>query len=114
MTVKIEKYAFGKWDVRTRGDYPRRVGHIVGGNRRYLAEMGPDRSLGYFETLKGAAAVIEGVAREIENAPDFYTLPEGWTWTRVYKTRVRFDIAARFFPIASARVVIAWGRPIEA
>jgi hypothetical protein len=59
METRIEKYSTGKWDVRTRGDYPRRIGHIVGGRKRYLAEMGPE-SLGYFPTLKKAASAISG------------------------------------------------------
>ena len=63
--VKIERYASGKWDVQTVGDYPRRIGHITGGNRNYLAEMGPDGTLGYFPTLKAAAEMIETRAKSI-------------------------------------------------
>lgn len=65
MTVKIERYASGKWDVRTTGDYPRRIGHITGARRRYCAEMGPDGTLGYFETLRAAALAIETRANKI-------------------------------------------------
>ena len=53
---KAERYAQGKWDVHLfdeSGEYPVRVGHIIGGNRKYLAEKGP-RNLGYFQT-KGQA-----------------------------------------------------------
>jgi hypothetical protein len=46
--------------VYTAGDYPMRIGHIAGGNKRYLAEMGPDCSLGYFPTLTSAKLAIAG------------------------------------------------------
>lgn len=57
-TLRREKYATGKWMVYTKGDYPRRVGHIVGGNKKYLAEMGPE-TLGSFPTLVKATRAIE-------------------------------------------------------
>ena len=55
--LKLERYANGKWNVLTSGFCLKRVGHIVGGNQSYLAEMGPT-SLGYFKTLKDARAAI--------------------------------------------------------
>ena len=57
MATRLEKYASGKWFVYTAGDYPKLVGHIVGGNKVYLAERGPE-SLGYFPTIKAAKAAI--------------------------------------------------------
>ena len=62
--TKLQRYAIGKWDVLTTGEYPARVGHIVGGNGKYLAETGPV-TLGYYPTLKAAQAAIATV--EIEN-----------------------------------------------
>ncbi len=58
MKTKTEKYSSGKWDVLTVAPYPVRVGHIIGGNKRYLAEMG-GLTLGYFNTLKQAQEAIE-------------------------------------------------------
>lgn len=55
--LRTERYAAGKYDVLTCSPYPRRVGHICGGNRKYLAECGPT-PLGYFESLKEARAAI--------------------------------------------------------
>jgi hypothetical protein len=55
--LKAEKYATAKYDVLTLPPYPRRVGHIVGGNGTYLAEIGQE-SLGYFKTLQGALSAI--------------------------------------------------------
>ena len=56
--LKTERYATGKYDVITLGDYPRRVGHIVGGRDTWLAEV-PYKDLGYFKTLKAARQAIE-------------------------------------------------------
>jgi len=57
MSYKTEKYASGKYDVIYTGLYPRRIGHIVGANKTYLAERGPV-NLGYFKTRKGAMQAI--------------------------------------------------------
>lgn len=62
MAAKTERYAIEKWMVYTTGDYPKRIGHIVGGNRKYLAEMGPDGTLGYFRTIRAAKEAIESRA----------------------------------------------------
>ncbi len=54
---KAEQYSTGKYNVRTTPPYPIRIGHITGAKHVYLAEHGRI-SLGYFKTLKGAAAAI--------------------------------------------------------
>ena len=56
--LKTERYSTGKFDVLTVGEYPRRVGHIVGARRVYLAETGPI-SLGYHKTMKAAVSAIK-------------------------------------------------------
>ena len=56
--LKTERYASGKYDVITVGEYPKRVGHIVGGRDTWLAER-PYQELGYFKTLKQARQAIE-------------------------------------------------------
>ncbi len=57
MKVKLERYASGKWDLFTVGDYSVRIGHIAGGNGRYCAESGPI-TVGYFKTLKAASDAL--------------------------------------------------------
>ena len=56
-TLKTEKYSTGKYDVLTAGEYPRRVGHIVGAKRSWLAEAGPI-VLGYYKTRMAAVDAI--------------------------------------------------------
>ena len=63
--IKAEKYSTGKYDVtRTdeNGQYPIRIGHIIGGYRSFLAESGPT-NLGYHKTKKAA---IEAIAKHKE------------------------------------------------
>jgi len=58
--VKAEKYSTGKWDItqtNENGEYPIRIGHIIGGYRSFLAESGPT-NLGYHKTKKGAIEAI--------------------------------------------------------
>ena len=64
--IYTEIYATGKYDVLTAnkdGSFPRRIGHIVGGKRRWQAEMTPNHfinpDLGYFNTKKAAMLAIE-------------------------------------------------------
>ncbi len=73
--VKIDRYGPGKWNVKTADAYPRRVGHITGARGKYLAEMGPDGTLGYFKTLKSAANAIDERAKEIETNPQAEPIP---------------------------------------
>jgi hypothetical protein len=53
----------------------------------------------------GSMALLEEM-----NAPQWYTLPEGWTWRRVAENRN--GMPTRFFPLACAPGVVAWGRPL--
>lgn len=58
MKYKIEKYAEGKFDVRTNNSGTNfRIGTIVGRNRNYLAET-RSFSLGYFNSKTYAADAI--------------------------------------------------------
>ena len=57
MKLKAERYAQGKYDVITTGDYPRRVGHITGARDTWLPEIGY-QSLRYQKTLKAAVDAI--------------------------------------------------------
>jgi len=62
MQTRTEKYAAGKYMVYTTGEYPLRIGHIVGANRVYLAECGP-LTIGYFKTRKAAMDAIAKAAK---------------------------------------------------
>ena len=58
--MKAEKYSTGKYDVMQtdeNGQYPIRIGHIIGGYRSFLAESGR-ANLGYHKTKKAAIAAI--------------------------------------------------------
>ena len=55
--LKTEKQAPGKYEVYTTGDYPRRVGFIVGAKDTWLAESG-STSLGYHKTKISALESI--------------------------------------------------------
>jgi hypothetical protein len=52
-------------------------------------------------------------ATEQESAPDFYSLPNGWTWQDVADQREKHDIHERFFPIASGGGAMGWGVPLD-
>ena len=59
--MTVERYAHAKWFVYQsdqNGEYPRCVGHIIGGNQKYLGECGP-HTLGYFTSKKQAVQAIE-------------------------------------------------------
>jgi hypothetical protein len=56
-TLRAEKYATGKYDVLTVGEYPRRVGHITGARDTWLPEIGYEQ-LRYQKTLKAAVDAI--------------------------------------------------------
>ena len=56
-TLKTEKYATGKYDVLTLGEYPRRIGHITGARDTWLPEIG-HVSLPYQKTRKAAVHAI--------------------------------------------------------
>ncbi len=51
---------------------------------------------------------------ERDNAPEFYDLPDGWTWAKVARERDRWDIDPRRFPLAAGPNVVAWGVPLPA
>lgn len=58
--IKTELYSPGRWDVLhtdENGQYPVRVGHIIGARKVYLAESGPT-NLGYYTSKKNAVAAI--------------------------------------------------------
>ena len=55
--LKCERYSTGKYMVYSTGEYPQRVGHIVGGKSAWHAESG-QLDLGYFKTKKLALAAI--------------------------------------------------------
>lgn len=57
MNLKTEKYASCKYDVLTKNEFPRRVGHIIGAKTSWFAECGPI-SLGYFKSKKLAVSAI--------------------------------------------------------
>ena len=50
---------------------------------------------------------------ERENAPDFYSLPDGFTWATVAKKRREQGTNVNYFPLACAAGVTAWGVPIQ-
>jgi len=63
--IKTEIYATGKYDViytNDKGQYPRRIGHIVGAKRNWLAEVTLNHlrpNLGYYRTKKAALLAIQ-------------------------------------------------------
>ena len=63
MQTITEQYAYSKYSVITKGDYPnkgdypKRIGHIVA-KRVWQAET-QTKDLGYFETRKAAQQAIE-------------------------------------------------------
>ena len=64
-TIKAEKCSTGRYDVMQtdeHGQYPIRIGYIVGGYRSFLAESGR-ANLGYHKTKKAA---IEAIAKHQE------------------------------------------------
>lgn len=57
---KTSRESAGRYSVHItdeRGEYPQRVGYIVGGRDNWLAESGPE-SLGYHTTKKKALQAI--------------------------------------------------------
>ena len=58
MQTITEQYAYSKYSVITKGDYPKRIGHIVGAKRVWHAET-QTKDLGYFQTRKAAQQAIE-------------------------------------------------------
>jgi hypothetical protein len=63
--IYSEIYSTGKYDVlyaNDKGQYPRRIGHIVGAKRSWLAEVTLNHltpNLGYFKTKKAALLAIK-------------------------------------------------------
>ena len=55
--LHTEKYSASKYFIYTTGDYPVRVGHIIGARKVYLVEAGR-ADLGYFKSLKSALEAI--------------------------------------------------------
>ena len=58
--ITLERYANARWFVYQtdqHGQYPRCIGHIVGGNQKYLVECGP-HTLGYFASKTQAMQAI--------------------------------------------------------
>jgi hypothetical protein len=53
----------------------------------------------------------EGEAERLA-APDFYTLPNGWTWEAVAASRLTWNTRARAYPVATARGVAGWATPM--
>jgi hypothetical protein len=69
MPLKTEKYSAGKFFVYTKGDYPRRVGHVVGARSSWHAEAGAV-DLGYHKTKKAAVQAIASEVGATESNPD--------------------------------------------
>ena len=55
----------------------------------------------------------EAARVEERNAPSFYQLPDGWTWSRVAEERARWGIDQRCFPLVTVTgIASAWGVPL--
>lgn len=49
-----------------------------------------------------------------ETAPDWYSLPTGWTWERVTLERAKWDIGENLLPLAVVSgVCVGWGVPLK-